>query len=188
MHEFLNQTLKAIAPFSDGELEYAMQFFHPKTVTKNEFFNKSGRVSDKLGFVTKGLLRSFYILKGKETTTYFQLPGSVAIDLKSFVKKLPSIENIQAVSDSELMVIRRKDLYSLYKEDWKWQQVGRVLTENAYIEMEERSITLQIQSAHDRYLKFLVEFPEVIRYVPLHQIASFLGVSPETLSRIRKNA
>lgn len=187
MYDSLQHMLARLAPFTTQELENALHFFEHRSLTKNEFFNKAGRISDRLGFVNRGLLRSFYILKGKETTTFFQLPGSIAVDLKSFVKKTPSIENIQAVSDSELMVIKRDDLYALYNESWKWQQVGRVLVEQAYFDMEERSISLQIESAQDLYEQFLAEFPEVIRKVPLHQIASFLGISPETLSRIRKH-
>jgi len=187
MHESLIQLLKSIAPFSDRELEQSLPFFHPQTITKNAFFNKAGHISGKLGFVSRGLLRSFYILKGKDTTTFFQLPGSVAVDLKSFVQETASIENIQAVTDTELLVINRDDLYTLYTENWKWQQVGRILVEDAYFEMEKRSISLQIETAQDRYDQFLSEFPQVIQQVPLHQIASFLGISPETLSRIRKH-
>jgi CRP-like cAMP-binding protein len=187
MHDSLIQLLRSIAPFSDHELEHSLTYFQQETIRKNEYFNKAGHISDKLGFVSQGLLRSFYILKGKDTTTFFQLPGAIAVDLKSFVKKTPSIENIQAVTAAELLVIKRDDLYTLYKESWKWQQVGRVLVEESYFDMEERSISLQIQSAQDRYEQFLSEFPEVIQQVPLHQIASFLGISPETLSRVRKH-
>lgn len=186
MQNSLHEMLKSIAPFSEVELEKALQFFYPVSLSKSEYFNKAGRISEKIGFVKSGLLRSFHILNGKDTTTFFQLPGAIAVDLKSFVKMTPSIENIQAVTDSELMFITRADLYTLYHDDWKWQQVGRVLIENAFIDMEERSITLQILPAQERYKNFLSEFPEVIKQVPLHQIASFLGISPETLSRIRK--
>lgn len=187
MYDSLQCLLASLAPFSTQELNHAMPFFEQLSLEKNEFFNKAGHISGKLGFVSQGLLRSFYILKGKDTTTFFQLPGAIAVDLKSFVKKTPSIENIQAVTAAELLVIKRDDLYTLYKESWKWQQVGRVLVEESYFDMEERSISLQIQSAQDRYEQFLSEFPEVIQQVPLHQIASFLGISPETLSRVRKH-
>lgn len=188
MYDSLQHMLVSLAPFTQEELEKSMHYFERQELSRNEFFNKAGRISDRLAFVNQGLLRSFYILKGKETTTFFQLPGYIAVDLKSFVQHTPSIEHIQAVSDSELLVVRRKDLYALYNEDWKWQQVGRMLVEQAYFDMEKRSISLQIESAQDRYEKFLSEFPEVIQKVPLHQIASFLGISPETLSRIRKLA
>ena len=135
--------------------------------------------------MTSGLLRSFYTLKEKETTTFFLREGSVAVALRSLVETIPSIENIQAIEDSELIVIKRESLYELYRESWKWQQVGRRVVEDSYIDMEQRSISLQTLSAQERYEQFLIEFPEVIKVVPLHQIASFLGISPETLSRIR---
>jgi CRP-like cAMP-binding protein len=186
MVEPLIQLFQSLAPFTREDLEDALPYFQPVTVVKHGFFNNAGRISGRLGFVVTGILRSFYILKGKETTTFFQLPGDIAVDLKSFVQRTPSIEAIQAVTDSQLLVIERKDLYALYEEDWKWQQVGRMLVENAYFEMEERSIFLQTHSAHDRYLRFLAKYPEVVRQVPLQHVASFLGISPETLSRIRK--
>lgn len=186
LYDPLKQLLQSLAPFSEAELERALPFFCPAALAKHAFFNSAGRISGRLGFVVSGILRSFYILKGKETTTFFQLPGDIAVDLKSFVRMSPSIETIQAVTDAQLLVIEREDLYALYEEDWKWQQVGRVLVENAYFEMEERSIFLQTHSAHDRYERFLVEYPEVVRHTPLNQVASYLGISPETLSRIRK--
>lgn len=163
-----------------------MPLFRPLSLAKNEFFNSVGRISSRLGFVVTGLLRSFYNLQDKETTTFFELPGDIAVDLKSFVQRKPSIETIQAITDSRLLVINRKELYMLYDRDWKWQQVGRLLVENAYFRMEERSIFLQTHSAHDRYAQFLAENPEVVQQAPLHQVASFLGISAETLSRIRK--
>lgn len=177
----------SLAPLTRTELEEAADFFKSESINRNDFFNKAGRVSDKIGFVNSGLLRSYYTLKEKETTTFFLSTGSVSVALRSFVKSIPAIENIQAITDSELIVIRKEDLYGLYKGNWKWQQVGRRVIENAYIEMEQRSISLQILSAHEKYEQFLADFPEVIKVVPLHQIASYLGISPETLSRIRRS-
>ncbi len=179
---------KSLAPFDDDELQKALPLFKSESLRKGDFFSKTGRISDRVGFVESGLLRSYFDIKGKETTTFFLQPGSVAAALLSFLRMKPAVENIQAITDSELIYIKRKDLFSLYQENWKWQQVGRVVVETYYVEMEQRSISLQTQSAHERYLRFIKEFPEVIKTVPLNQIASFLGVSSETLSRIRKKA
>jgi CRP-like cAMP-binding protein len=187
MNESLMSMFMSLAPFNRTELEKATDLFKSEKLNRNDFFNKAGRVSDKIGFVSNGLLRSFYSLKEKEATTFFLTEGSVAVALRSIVEINPAIENIQAVQDSELIVIKRENLYDLYRENWKWQQVGRRVIENSYIEMEQRSISLQILSAQERYVQFLAKFPEVIKVVPLHQIASYLGISPETLSRIRRS-
>lgn len=185
MNPLIPEILKTFAPFTDHEIEIAEPFLKPVSIKKGCFFSKAGMITDRVGFVSRGLLRSFYTIKGKETTTYFLQAGSFAAALLSFLQMKPAVENIQALEDSELIVISRKDLFKLYDENWKWQQVGRVLIENYYVIMEQRSIGLQSLSAHERYNIFLKEFPDVIKSVPLHQIASFLGITPETLSRIR---
>lgn len=179
---------KSMAPFKDEEILAEVELFELVSIQKHQYFNKAGLISDRVGFVNKGLLRSFYTIKNRETTTFFLLPGAVAASMISFLQRKPAIENIQAMEDSELIVIRRKDLYNLYNKDWKWQQVGRVLIETYYIEMEMRSISLQSQSAKERYSDFLKAYPEVIKKAPQNQIASFLGITPETLSRIRRSS
>lgn len=186
MNEALKNLFISLAPFDEEELNEAAHLFEHRSIKKNAFFCKAGIISDRIGFLTHGLLRSFYTIKGKENTSFFHMPGSVAVALLSFVKLQPAIENIQALEESELLVISRKNLLMLYENNWKWQQVGRVLTEYYYVNMEQRSITLQSQTAQERYSHFLNDFPELIKTVPLHYIASFLGMSPETLSRVRK--
>ena len=186
MNEALKDLFKSLAPFEEAELDAAGHLFKPETLKKGEFFSKSGLISDRIGFVNKGLLRSYYNIKGKENTTFFQGTGSVAAALLSFLQMKPAIENIQALEDSELLIIQKKDLLELYERSWKWQQVGRVLIENYYVKMEQRIISLQTQSANERYRIFLKDFPELIQTVPLQYIASFLGMTPEPLSRARK--
>lgn len=187
MNEALKNLFQSLAPFDDKELIAVTDYFEQRHIAKNAYFSKAGLISDQIGFVTKGLMRSFYTIKSKETTTFFLTPGEVAVALLSFIKMQPAIENIQALEDSELLVINRKNLHTLYSNNWKWQQVGRVLIENYYVEMEQRSIALQSQTAQERYVQFLHNYPEIIKKVPLHFIASFLGMSPETLSRVRKS-
>lgn len=186
MNEGIRNLFKSLAPLSDAELDEALQMFHIVSVGKNEFFNRAGLISERIGFVNSGLLRSFYEIGGKETTTFFLRPGSVAASLLSFLRRKPAIENVQALEDSELIVISRKNLFNLYEENWKWQQVGRRLIENYYIIMEQRSISLQTKTAKERYQDFMEDYPEVLISAPQNQIASFLGIAPETLSRIRK--
>lgn len=186
MNEALKILFLSLAPFENNELNEVTNCFESRVIEKNAYFSKAGIISDYIGFVTKGLLRSFYTIKDKETTSFFLTSGAVAAALLSFIKQQPAIENIQALETSEMLVINRKDLHKLYENNWKWQQVGRVLIENYYVNMEHRTITLQSQTAHERYAQFLNDYPEIIKKVPLHYIASYLGMSPETLSRVRK--
>jgi len=187
MNEALKNLFLTLAPFNEQEMKDAAPFFTAESCEKGTYFSRAGKVSDKIGFVVKGLLRSFYDIKGKETTTFFQVPGSVAAALLSFLQEKPAIENIQALENSELIVISRNDLMHLYQENWKWQQVGRILIENYYVRMEQRLISMQSRTAQERYEQFCSDFPHLIQSVPQYYIASFLGMSPETLSRIRKS-
>jgi len=179
------ELLKSLAPFSDIELNNAKAFFKVLILQKNDFFVKAGHFSDRIAFVQSGLLRSYFTTKEKEITTFFALPGSVSMDARSFLVMKQSLESIQALVRSELLVIYRKDLYTLYHENWKWQQAGRLLVEKYFIASEERTIALQSQTAHELNEQFAAEFPDVVQMVPQHYIASYLGITPETLSRVR---
>jgi CRP-like cAMP-binding protein len=174
-----------LAPFSDIELNNAMTFFEVIILQKNDFFVKAGHFSDRIAFVQSGLLRSFFTTKEKEITTFFALPGSVCLDAHSFFGLKQSQEYIQALMKSELLVINRKDLYSLYEKNWKWQQVGRLLIEKYFVASEKRTIALQNQTAHELYEQFVADFQDVVQMVPQHFIASYLGITPETLCRVR---
>ena len=185
-NESLKSLFLSLAPFSEEELDQAMGHFYPETLDKSEYFCRAGRIADRIAYVREGALRSYYLVNNKETTTFFQLPGSIAVALPSFLQMKPSIENIQSLGHSELLVIHRNDLYGLYEENWKWQQVGRVLMEHYYIQLEQHMISVQSQSALERYENLITRQPEVFQYVQLQYIASYLGLSPETLSRIRK--
>lgn len=182
----LKSLFKTLAPFTGDELDGAMALFHHEHLERNAYFCRAGRIADRIAYVAQGALRSYYLINQKETTTFFQLPGSIAVALPSFIQLTHSTENIQALDDAELLVIHRNDLYRLYEESWKWQQVGRILMEQYYIRLEQHLIGLQSHSATERYEHLLSRQPEVFRHVQLQFIASYLGISPETLSRIRK--
>jgi len=185
-YESLKILLRSLAPFTEEELDGAMERFFPESLKKNAYFCRAGQLANRIAYVNRGVLRSYYLVNDKETTTFFQLPGSMAVALPSFVQMIPSHENIQALEDAELMVIHRNDLYRLYGNSWKWQQVGRVMMEQYYIRLEEHMISLQSETAIERYERLLANSPEVFQAVQLQYIASYLGISPETLSRIRK--
>ena len=185
MNDFFWGFLRSLAPFSEIELDNAKVFFKIIILQKNDFFVKAGHFSDRIAFVQSGLLRSYFTTNEKEVTTFFALPGSVCLDAHSFFGLKQSQESIQALMKSELLVINREDLYSLYEENWKWQQVGRLFVEKYFVASEERTIALQSRTAHELYEQFVVEFPDVVQMVPQHYIASYLGITPETLSRVR---
>jgi len=184
--EFVN-VLKTLAPFTEKEISAATKFFKAEEIKKNEYFLKEEQVTGKIGFVVSGLFRCFHNIRNKEITTEFLLPGSIAAGMLSFLSNEPQRENIIALEKTLLTTITREDLFKLYAKSWKWQQMGRILVEYNYIRIEKRSICLQTLNARDRLDKLRVEMPELFdkRRVPLQYIASYLGMSPETYSRIR---
>ena len=186
MDESLQEFLKGLAPFNESELDEAASLFTYTVVKKECFFLKAGHYSDRIGYVKSGLLRSYFESNNRVTTTFFATPGTITVDLHSFLKKIPSKESIHALEETEVFYIKREPLYALYQENWKWQQVGRLLMEHYFVESEERTIRLQSMSAYDLYAYFVKQHPDIVRIASLSYIASYLGMTPETLSRIRR--
>lgn len=183
--EFVN-VLKTLAPFTEKELSTAGRFFSVEEIKKNEYFLKEEQLTGKIGFVVSGLFRCYHNIKNKEITTEFLLPGSIAAGMLSFLSDEPQRENIIALKNTLLTTITREDLFKLYAKSWKWQQMGRILAEYNYIRIEKRSICLQTLNARERLDELRKEMPELFnKRVPLQYIASYLGMSPETYSRIR---
>jgi CRP-like cAMP-binding protein len=185
IHENFKKLLKSLSPFTDKELDNASSLFEVKEVKKNIHYLREGETSGDIGFVIEGLFRCYYIIKGKEITTEFLLPNSIVAGMLSFLAGEPQRENIIALENSKLITISRDNLFRLYENDWKWQQAGRILTELNFIRVEKRGICLQTLNARERYAELLKEMPGLIDRVPLQYIASYLGMSPETFSRIR---
>jgi CRP-like cAMP-binding protein len=104
----------------------------------------------------------------------------------SFITQKPTEENIQAVVDSELLILKRSDMEMLYENSSAWQKVGRFLTEMQYVEMEQRTVSFQKHSAKQRYETLIEHHSHYIKFIPLQYLASYLGITPRHLSRLRK--
>ena len=172
---------------TEEDLNKSLPFFEYKKLKKGDFLCKEGFVCRKISIVKSGVLRSFYNNEGEELTTYFNIENTFATALRSYLKEAPAHENIQALTDVEVIFITKDNMDRMYDEVPAWNKIGRIIMEHLYVKMEERSISLQNNTAKERYLEFMQEFPGVVNRIPLQYIASFLGIAPETLSRIRKN-
>ncbi|WP_373943319.1 Crp/Fnr family transcriptional regulator [Polaribacter sejongensis] len=154
---------------------------------KGGFFIKENRISKEVAFVVSGLFRSFYYSSSEEEVTYcFTFSNSFVSAYSSFLSQTKTIENIQALTDIELLTISREDILMLEKSSTNWLKFFKLITEQEYIKMEKRVLLLQKESAEKKYTDLLINHPEYLQVIPLNFLASYLGITQRHLSRIRK--
>jgi len=179
--------LKSISPITDEEFEKTSIMFRTLNLQKGEFFVQADKTCRQIGFILKGMMRIFYVNeKDDEITSCFCSTGSFTTSYKSFILQEPSSQSIQALEDTVLLVINYDDLQLLYTQHPVWQLIGRTVSEHEYILLEHYVSGLNSESAKAKYLRFMKEYPDVNKKVQVEYIASFLGITRRTLSRIRK--
>jgi CRP-like cAMP-binding protein len=140
---------------------------------------------ENIYFIEKGLVRGYYYDDGKEITHWFAQEQEFATSFYSFITSSPALENVEALEETEVIKISNAALQHLYKTFQETERLGRIITENYYIKLEERILNLQFKTAKERYQKLIITKPSLLQRVSLGQIASYLGITQETLSRIR---
>jgi CRP-like cAMP-binding protein len=140
---------------------------------------------NNLYFIEKGLVRGYYFDEAKEITNWFAREGEFATSFYSFIAKKASLETIQALEDCQLVQLSYTSLQNLYIKFPETERIGRIITENYYIKLEERILNIQFKTAKERYDKLVSSNPSLLQRASLGQIASYLGITQETLSRIR---
>lgn len=187
MNVYLKERIQAVASFSEQELELIASRFRQEHFAARSHILKQGERSRSIYFVVKGLLRVYHLKDGKEITTYLACEEGFVSSFFSFVNQEPSAEYIQCIENTELLSVSREAMYDLYTKIPAWQAVGRVLAEQNYLCMAARVLQLQMVPAREKYLAFLRDTdPRIVQRTPLVHIASFLGIAPESLSRIRR--
>jgi CRP-like cAMP-binding protein len=188
MFELLYKKITEKIPLSEEEFEVCKALFTPRKVRKKQFLLQEGDVSKYQIFVNKGLLRSYTIDdKGAEHILQFALEGWWTADLYSFFTEEPSLFNIEALEDSELLLINRPSWETLLEKLPVLERYFRILIQNSLIATQRRLMESLSETAEKKYLKFMQLYPESIQRVPQHMIASYLGITRETLSRLRRD-
>ncbi|MEY2916735.1 MAG: hypothetical protein RIS73_449 [Bacteroidota bacterium] len=177
--------IKKIAPLST-EAENALQdCFKEIALSKNEYLLTQGQICRHLYFLEKGALRGFYNLDGKEITHWFGFEKDFVTSFHSFITEEPAVENIQLLEGCILWAISKETLTKLFNQYHEIERLMRIAYEKYYIRLEERFVNAQFKTAAERYGNLLQQTPHIIERVPLGYIAAYLGISQETLSRIR---
>ncbi|MET1055539.1 MAG: Crp/Fnr family transcriptional regulator [Pedobacter sp.] len=167
------------------EEEYLIPLLMSKKVKAKEVLLEAGDVNTKVIFVTGGCLRSYASdNNGFEHILQFAPPGWWIIDMLSFITEEPSRLNIDAIEDSEIIYLLKSDFDTIYLEVPKFERFGRILTMNGMATFQHRQIDNVSLTPAERYIKFCKLYPSLIRDLPLQQIASYIGVSPEFLSKM----
>ncbi|NCA80434.1 MAG: Crp/Fnr family transcriptional regulator [Sphingobacteriia bacterium] len=181
--KYINEQLGLPIPLAENIVSY----FDYKIIPKNTLTLKAGEICDNYMFIHKGIMRS-YILdsKGIEITTNIYTKNQVAIEQASFFNRSISCENIQTLTDCAVWFVDFQKMNQHFNHYPEHREFGRRLLVRTMVELKERMILLQTETAENRYLLLLKQNPEILKYVPLKQIASYLGVTNTSLSRIRK--
>jgi CRP-like cAMP-binding protein len=173
---------------SEEEIQFLEGITITKTLKKGAFLIQEGEVCKEVVFIRSGILRSFFTKPNGEEVTYCLTFGNnLMTALSSLLEGKPTHENIQAVTELELEVIKKEDLFSLADSYFGWMKVFKVLVEQQYIELENRMLDLQRLDAKERYEKLITERTELVRHIPLKHLASYLNITPRHLSRLRSN-
>lgn len=155
---------------------------------KEDYFSEAGNIARQVAFISDGILRvCYYNNKGDEITRYFIEENNFAVDLNSFNYKIPSSEYIQAITDCKLIVFSREALDELSATIISWDAMLNKITSKGLLEKVNRISPMLAEDATTRYLHFLEKFPHLANRIPLSYLASYLGITQSSLSRIRKN-
>jgi CRP-like cAMP-binding protein len=185
MNNPLKSFLSQYANFSEDELEDIVKKFKLKEVKKNNHLLKPGDVCKDIVFVQKGCLRLYYVKEDIEVSVWFSFEHSSAIEIYSFISQQPSNYYLQAIEDSEVFYLSKAELINLYDTQPKMQTMMRNFWEDVILNLLTRFTALQTDSAEKRYLD-LLRRPKYLEKIPQKYLASFIGVTPTSLSRIRK--
>ena len=182
-----NELMK-YGPIPDSEWEkVARASYESLQFKKGQYFVRIGDIPDKMGFIWSGLFRVFYLTEqGDERILVFRGENRFLSAFSAFLEKQPSWYGIQALEPSLLLCFNLDHYQRLMSEHPCWSQISRKYVENLFVEKEKREREFLSENAETRYLNFLESYPDIEQRVPQYQIASYLGITPVALSRIRK--
>lgn len=173
----------------DDNIALLQNNFMLKLIKKDHFFLQEGEKSREIGFIMKGLFRSYYIDKmGNDITKYFYAEGGTLFSYVAYLSQKESTYCIQALEDSELLVMKIEDLERIVDGNYELLLFYKKMIDNVLVAKEEHANSFKLLNSADRYKQFLTKYPDLEKRLKQCQLASYLGITPVSLSRIRKKS
>lgn len=183
----MKEYLKKLNFLTEDELDLLDGNMTSRTLGKGDFLIREGKICDELVYIKSGILRSFYLTdEGEEITYCLSFAENLMTALSSLITQKPTVESIQAISPTELIVVKKKHLDYLFEQKTNWLRLGKYLTEMQYVELENRIFGYQKYAAKRRYEQLLQRQPQHSKLIPAQYLASFLNITPRHFSRLRK--
>lgn len=183
----LREVFSQINPLSEAEWAKFEPFLETITFRRSDFLVREGQVEKHIFFICEGMVRVYLVNADKEISLDFGFENSFITSYASFLQQLPSTVSIEALSETRVLRFSRDKLYRFYEASHQAERIGRLIAEYQYIRKNSREISLLKYTATQRYLQLLEQQPRLVQEIPVKYLASYLGVEPESLSRIRKS-
>lgn len=182
----LRKQIESFSKMNDADWELLLPHLELKTIKKNETFVSEGKKANEVAMVIDGMFRQYYTKDGEEKTTYFFFENHLMSSYMSCITGKPSLITIEALSNGSYISFSYKVLLELFEQSMAWQKFGRLVAEYLGIGLEERMVSLLVQSPEERYIDLLnSNKKKIIERIPQHYIANYLGITPVSMSRIR---
>ena len=184
--ERLKRYCQQLVAFLPDELALVDAYFVAKQVRKGSFLLEEGHICDFITFIEQGIIRHFHTKEGVEKTCDLSFQDTFITEFTSFTKNVPSLYAFQALQDCEVFFVKKADILRLYEQCPKYETIGRLAAESVAQRATEIAMSLSSEKPEERYKKLILKHPDLFQQVQQKYIANFLGISPESLSRIRK--
>ncbi len=186
MYTALLNKLSSIVALELYEEELFKERFTRRSLKKGHHFLQSGKVNNYIAFLTKGLVRYYVYKNEQEATIEFTKEGEFVADYQSFMSREPSIQNIEAIEDCDMLVLDYHGLQEIYSETHNGNLLGRLIIEHRFSIMLKQLLSLYMHTPEARYKHFLEHYNDIGQRIPQYLVASYIGVQPQSLSRIRR--
>jgi CRP-like cAMP-binding protein len=183
----IKEYLQSFGILNNDEIEKFEQNLITQKILKNSYLIKEGEICNEVAFILNGIFRSYYTTeKGDEITYCLTFPQNFITAYSSFITGNGSKENIQAITNAEILIINKQYIQNLESNNSNWTKFLKVIAEQQYINLENRIFEFQKNNALERYNNLINHHPEYVQNIPLQHLASFLGITQRHLSRIRR--